>query len=208
MESSQIDFNPPATLTILYDPKSLPENVLPPFVACYTADQILVPLEPPPGTALEIGKATAEISHASLFFVAAKLMPPPLPLPPKFAVSNLIINPRQGRIGQSVIINLEIANDGETAGSYQLQLKIDGIVRAVKEITLAAKSTEKVSLEIQNLSVGEHDVEVAGLSGNFRIISTAVLPSGQAVDWPTLDLTIGAVVCATLLTLYLFRRKL
>ena len=208
VESYQINFNPPAKLTISYNPRDLPENVLPPFVARYVADKILVPLEPPPGAVVEIGKATAEISHASLFFVAAKLVPPPPPLPPKFAVSNLIINPRQGRVGQPVIINLEIANDGETVGSYQLQLKIDGIVRAVKEITLAAKSTEKVSFEIRNLSVGKHDVEIAGLSGNFRIISTAVLPFRPAVDWLALDLTIGAVMCATLLALYLFRRRL
>jgi len=208
VESSQINFNPPAKLTISYNPRDLPENVLLPFVARYTADQILVPLEPPPGVVVEIGKATAGISHASLFFVAAKLIPPPPPLPPKFEVSNLIINPRQGRIGQPVSINLEIANDGETAGSYQLQLKIDGIVRAVKEIILAAKSTEKVSFEIRNMSVGKHDVEIAGISGNFRIISTAVVPSMPAVDWLTLDLTIGAVMCATMLALYLFRRRL
>ena len=208
LEIPRVNFDPPARLTILYDPRALPENVFPPFVAYYTVYQGLVPIEPPPGWTVEIGKAKAQISHASLFVVAAKLVPPPPPLPPKFEVSNLIINPRQGKIGQPVIISLEIANDGETVGSYQLQLKIDGIVRIVREITIAAKSSETVSLEIHNLSVGRHQVKVAGLDGNFRIVSTAILPLMPGIDWFTLDLSIGAGVCAGLLALYLFRRRL
>ncbi len=208
LEIPRINFDSPAKLTILYDPGDLPENVFPPFVAYCTVDQGLMPIEPPPGSTVEIGKAKAQISHALLFVVAAKLVPPPPPLPPKFEVSNLIINPRQGKMGQPVIISLEIANDGETVGSYQLQLKIDGIVRIIKEITLAAKSSETVSFEIHNLSVGKHEVKVAGLGENFRIVSTAVLSPKSAIDWLTLDLSIGAGVCAGLLALYLLRRRL
>ncbi|MFC1939142.1 hypothetical protein ACFLXO_00440 [Chloroflexota bacterium] len=208
LEIPRINFNPPARLTVLYDPRDLPENVFPPFVAYYTFDRGLVPIEPIPGSTVEIGKAKAQISHASLFVVAAKLVPPPPPLPPKFEVSNLTINPRQGNLGQTVTISLEIANDGEIAGSYQLQLKIDGIVRIIKEITIAAKSRETVSFEISNLSVGSHQVEVAGLSGSFRIVSTAVIPFRPGVDWFVLDVSIGGAVCAGLLALYLFRRKL
>ncbi len=208
LEIPRINFTPPARLTILYDPRDLLENAFPPFVAYYTVEQGLVSIDPPPGSTVEIGKAKAQISHASLFVVAAKLVPPPPPLPPKFAVSNLTINPRQGKLGQSVIISLEIANEGEIAGSYQLQLKIDGIVRIIKEITIAAKSREKVSFEIGNLSVGRHRVEMAGLSGNFITVSTAVIPLTPGIDWFTLDLSIGGGVCAGLLALYLFRRKL
>jgi hypothetical protein len=168
----------------------------------------LIPIEPATGTIVEIGKAKAQINHASLFVVAAKLVPPPPPLPPTFEVSNLIINPGQSKMGQPVIISFEIANVGETVGSYQLQLKIDGIVRIVREITLAAKSSETPSFEIDNLSVGRHEVKVAGLSGYFKVVSTAVLPPTSAIDWLMLDLSIAAVVCAGLLTLYLFRRRL
>ncbi|MFC1990251.1 hypothetical protein ACFLVW_06860 [Chloroflexota bacterium] len=207
LEIPRINFNPPARLTVLYDPRDLPENVFPPFVAYYTAEQGLVPIEPPPGSTVEIGKAKAQINHASLFVVAAKLVPPPPPLPPKFEVSNLTINPRQGKIGQPVTISLEIANEGEIAGSYQLQLKIDGIVRVIKEITVAAKSRETASFEIGNLSVGVHRVEVAGLSGTLGIVSTVVMPFQPGVDWFMLDLTIGGGVFAGLLALYLFKRK-
>lgn len=208
LEISPITFNPSAKLTILYDPRDLPENVFLPFVASYTVDQGLIPIEPAPGTIVEIGKAKAQISHESLFVVAAKLVPPPPPLPPMFEVSNFIINPGQSEIGQPVIISFEIANVGETVGSYQLQLKIDGIVRIVREITLAAKSSETVSFEIDNLSVGRHEVKVAGLSGYFNVVSTAALPPTSAIDWLMLDLSIAAVVCAGLLTLYLLRRRL
>ncbi|MFC2052373.1 hypothetical protein ACFLT4_06570 [Chloroflexota bacterium] len=208
LEVPRVNFNPPVNLTILYDPRDLPENTFPPFVAYYTFDQGLVPISPLLSSTVEIGKAKAQISHASLFVVAAKLVPPPPPLPPEFKVSNLTINPRQGRLGQTVIISLGIANGGETAGSYQLQLKIDGIVRIIQEITLGAKSNETVSFEIGNLSVGKHLVEVADLSGNLNIVSTAVLPFKPGIDWFTLDLGIGAGVFAAFLALYLFRKRL
>lgn len=208
LESSRINFDPPAQLAISYTPGDLPGNIFLPFVAYYTVDQGLVPIEPPPGATVEVGKAKAQISYASLFVVAARLVPPPPPLPAKFQISNLIVNPRQGKMGQSVVISLEIANDGETTGSYELQLKLDGIVRIVKEITLAAKSSKIVSFEIHNLSVGKHQVKVAGLSGQFRIVSTAILPAESTIDWLTLDLSIGAAVVIGLATLYLVRRRL
>ena len=51
-------------------------------------------------------------------------------------------------------------------------------------------------------------MEVAGLSGSLRIVSTAVIPLKPGVDWFMLDVSIGGGVCAGLLALYLFRRKL
>lgn len=207
MEISRINFNPFARLTIVYRPGDLPENTFPPFVGRYTDEEGLVRLEPPPGATVEIGKAKAELSHASLFAVMAQLAPPPPPLPAKFEVSNLTINPRQARPGQPVIISLTIANDGETIGSYELYLIMDGIVRAVREITLTGKSIETVSFEVSNLAAGKHRVKIAGLTGEFRIISTAALPPESQIDWLTIDLSVVAVVVAGLLVLYLVIRR-
>ena len=139
--------------------------------------------------------------------VAAKLAPSPPPLPAKFEVSNLTINPRRGQLGQPIVISLNIANEGETEGSYELYLKIDGIVRVVKEITLAAKSSETVSFEVSNLAIGKHQVKVASLTGQFRIVSTAVLPVKSPIDWFILGSSIVTVVVIGLLLLYLFKRR-
>jgi len=208
MEVSRIDFNPFADITINYDLKDLPENTFPPYIANYTEQQGLVQLEPPPGSTFEIGKTEARISHASLFVVVAEVVPPPPPLPANFELSNLTIEPGEARPGQPVIISFEIANDGETAGSHELQLRIDGIVRLIREVTIPAGSSQIVSFEVSNLAVGKHQVRVVGLSGQFRVVSTTVIPAESTINWFILDLSIGGGVVIVLLTLYLVRRRL
>ncbi|MFC2072057.1 hypothetical protein ACFLUU_04995 [Chloroflexota bacterium] len=209
MEVSQINFEPSVRLTISYDPENLPENAFTPFVGRYTDEEGLVRLDPSPGATIEIGKAKAKLSHASLFAVMTQLAPPPPPLPAKFEVSSLTINPIQAQLGQSVVISLTIANEGATAGNYELYLKVDGIIRTIEEITLTANSTEIVSFEVSNLAIGKHEVKIAHLTGQFSIVSTAILPIRPTVNWLTIDLGIGAVVLIGigLLRLYLFRRR-
>lgn len=208
LEIPQINFDPSAKLTILYDPKNLPENAFPPFIANYTDELGLVRLEPPPDSIFEIGKAKAVIHRASLFAVMAELAPPPPPLPATFEVSNLTINPRRAEVGQPVIISLTIANKGAVTGSYELYLIVDGIVRVVKGITLAGQSIETISFEVSNLAAGKHQVKIAGLTGEFRIIHVAAaLPAEAAIDWFFTDLWVGAVIAVGLLVLYLVIRR-
>ncbi|MFC2059964.1 hypothetical protein ACFLTZ_02570 [Chloroflexota bacterium] len=207
MEIPSTNFNPPAELTILYDPRDLPENVLPPFVAYYTADQGLVPLEPPPGSTFEIGKAKAQINHASLFVVAAEVALPPPPLPARFKASGLSINPRQAQTGETIAISLTIANEGATEGTSELLLIIDGIVRAVEEVTLTGGSSETLTFRVSNLAIGSHQVKVAGLTGQFKIIRTAVSPGIPEVNWLVLDVSVSIVLVLGLCILYLTMRR-
>jgi len=206
VEVSRVHFDPFAMLTISYDPRDLPENAFPPFIVNYTDDG-LVRLEPPVGSLVEIGKAKALIHHASLFAVVVEVAPPPPPLPAEFEVSDLTITPGQAQPAQPIVISLTIANDGETAGSYELHVRIDGIVRIIKEVTVAGKSSQTLSFEVSNLAVGTHEVKVAGLTGQFRIVSTAALPARPAINWLIIDLSAVAVVVAGLLVLYLVMRR-
>jgi len=202
MESTRIDFEPPARLTIRYDLQDLPENALMPFVVNYTDEQGLVRLRPAPDSLVEIGKAKALVSHASLFAVAVVVLPPPTPLPARFEASNLTINPRQAQPGQAVTISLTITNEGATAGSLELHLIVDGIVRAVEEVTLTEKSSETLTFEVSNLAVGSHQVKIAGLTGRFSVVSIAVLPVEAGVNWFLLDVSVGAALVVGILILY------
>ena len=133
---------------------------------------------------------------------------PPPPLPAEFKVSDLTINPERVQLGKQVIIGLTIANEGAVTGSYEMYLIIDGIVRAVKEITLAGQSIETVSFEVSNLVAGKHQVKIAGLTGEFRIIqAAAVLPAEVAINWLFNYLSVGSVIAAVLLILYLVIRR-
>ena len=203
-----IIFSPSANLTIKYDPERLPENALVPVIVNYSDELGLIRLPAPPDEVIEIGMAKASITHASLFAVIVEVLPPPPPLPANFEVSNLVINPKQAQMGQPVTITITIANTGATGGSTKLYLIIDGMVHLDREVTLAANSSQTLTFEVSNLSAGRHEVRIAGLSGNFKVVSTAVAPLGSEINWNILDLGIGGIVLLGLVTLYLFRRKL
>ncbi|MFC2036137.1 hypothetical protein ACFLUJ_08490, partial [Chloroflexota bacterium] len=205
---SRINFDPSAEIIILYDPKDLPENAFPPFIATYNEGQGWVRLEPPSGSIFEVGKAKALIHHASLFTVVAEMAPPPPPLPAAFEVSNLTINPKRAQLNQPVIISLTVANEGAVTGSHEFYLIVDGIVRAMEEITLDGNSIGTIKFEVSNLGAGKHQVEIAGSSGEFQIIgASAALPVEEAVDWLFIDLIVAVVIAAGLLVLYLFIRR-
>ena len=207
MQITGINFTPSATLTIRYDPENLSENTLLPFIANYTDEQGLIQLSPPPDGTVEIGKAMALISHASFFVAAAEVLPPPPPLPARFEASNLVINTQRAQLGEPVAITFTITNEGATAGSTELYLIIDGIVRVVKDITLSAKSSETLTFEVSNLSAGKHQVKIAGLSEQFSVIRTTTPPEESRVNWLLIDLSVGSAFIVGALVLYFFIKR-
>lgn len=200
-------FNPAATLVVGYDADDLPENILTPFVAYYTAEDGLIPIEPPPGSTSEVGRAKAQISHASLFVVAAEILPPPPPLPARFEVGDLRISASQVAPGQPVIISLRITNEGETEGSYELYLKIDGIVKMIKQVKLDANDSQTIDFEVSDIGIGKHRISVAGLTGQFSVTSNTPVTILSTVNWLTFDLFVAAVVVAGLIALYWVSRR-
>jgi len=207
MEATGINFDPFAMLTIRYDPRDLPENAFLPFIATYTDDEGLVRLQPPPDSTVGIGEAKALIYQASLFVVATEVAPPPPPLPARFEASNLTINPQQAQLGQPVTVSLTITNEGAIEGSFELHLIIDGIVRMVKGITLAGKGSETLTFEVSNLAVGRHQVKIAGLTEQFRIVMTTTPPTEEGVNWLLIDMSVGATFVIGALVLYFITRR-
>ncbi|MFC1953153.1 hypothetical protein ACFLWR_03380, partial [Chloroflexota bacterium] len=205
---SGISFEPSARITILYDPRDLPENAFPPFISNYTEEGGWIQLESPPGSFSEIGKAKALIYHASWFAAVTELALPPPPLPADFRASNLYISPEKSQTGEPVIINLTITNTGAVSGSYEMYLIIDGIVRAVKNITLAGQSVEMVSFNVSNLGVGKHQVKVAGLTGEFQIVqATVISPDRTTIGWVFAEVSLAIVIITLLFSLFLIIRK-
>ncbi len=208
MEITRISFEPAARLTIRYDPQKLSENTFLPFVANYTNEQGMVRLQPSPDFPVETGKVKTLVGHASLFFVAAEVSLPPPPLPARFKASNLTINPKQAYLGQTVTISLTVANEGATAGKFELHLIIDGITREIEELTLTGNSSETLTFEVSNLAIGSHQVKVAGLTGRFDVVVTVVSPPMEpGFNWLLLDTSVGAALAICLLVLYLVARR-
>jgi hypothetical protein len=163
---SPINISPAARLILSYDPNKLPQNATEVVIATYDTDSGWQPLEPVPGAVAEVGKAHCVVSHFSLFAVIAKIAEP---APAKFEVSNLTVEPAQVQIGQEVTISLNVANTGEKSGDYSLELKLDGAVESSTQITVAAGASQTVNFTATGDTAGKHQVEVAGLIGEFEV---------------------------------------
>ena len=167
---SPVTISPPARLILTYDPKELPPNTTEVFIANYDTEQGWLALSPVPGAVAEIGKAHGLLNHFSLFAVLAKLQEP---LPANFEASNLTISPSQIQLNQEVTISLNLANTGGKSGDYKLELKIDGNVKSTTQITIAPGTSQIVNFILTGDTAGKHQVEVAGLVGEFEVIQSA-----------------------------------
>ena len=167
---SPITISPAAKLLLTYNPDELPKNASEVFIATYDTEKGWLPLEPVSGTVAEIGKAHGLVSHFSLFAVLAKLLPPE---PAKFEVGNLTISPSQTQLNQEVTVSVNVANTGGKSGEYSLQLKVDGNLKSSKQVTVAAGSSQVVNFTTTGNAAGKHQVEVAGLTGEFEILKAS-----------------------------------
>jgi len=92
---------------------------------------------------------------------------------------------------------------GGTAGDYNVRLAIDDVITAARQITLAPETSRTVSFTINPDAAGKHQVEVAGLTGDFEILGQ----SSTGFNW----WLIGGVLILVLLSvlwLSLMRRRI
>jgi len=76
-----------------------------------------------------------------------------------------------------------------------MELKVDGITQATRQITLAPETSQTMNFTIAGETVGKHQVEVAGLVGEFEITE---LPPG--INWWLIG---GTLAIAVLLAVWL-----
>jgi hypothetical protein len=207
--SIQIQYDPPVRLTIRYDPEKLPENSYPPYIARYSDEEGLVPLESPVRFPTSIGRVDGLVDISGLFVAVAEEAPIPPPLPIGFTASNLIISPHEAFEGDPVRVSITITNGGSEEGTYELYLIIDGIVRAIQEVALSGKSSETLTFEIANLAAGTHQIKAAGLTETIRIEQAAFGRLGPGVNWMVFDLSVGGVIIIGLIAwlLYMLRAR-
>jgi len=200
---SPITISPPSRIVLGYDPDELPDNTSATLIAYYdeelgkwvdleTAGYVAGGVEVP-------NSLTSQVNHFTTFAVLAKLAE----APSKFSTSNLIINPTQAQLNQEVIISVKVTNSGGTAGDYNVRLAIDDVTTAARQITLAPETSQTVSFTINPDAAGKHQVEVAGLTGDFEILGQ----SSTGFNW----WLIGGVLILVLLSvlwLSLMRRRI
>jgi hypothetical protein len=201
-------FSPPLTLGISYDPAALPEDVAEEdlYIAYWDGSK-WVAQTTTVDTLLRV--ASCSIGHFTIFALIGSVTPP---APAAFSVSNLVINPLEVAPKNVVNITLSVANTGETEGSYNVLLKINGAKEAEKSITLAAGKSQSVSFSVTRAEAGSYNVTVAGLSGSFSVVAPVPLggPAPEAkppINWMWIGIIAAVVVVVGLIIFFAVRRR-
>ena len=171
-------------LTLGLDQAQLPENALNVTMAYYDdVNGVWVPLDSELGGPNGVAELTlsAAINHFSIFGVLAELAPPGS-RPAHFVASGLNIVPGVERIwepvtfvtktGESATVTVNIANDGGQAGTYTVELKLNGEIVDSETVMLGAGQSREVSFALSEMDYGQYQVEVAGVSGTFTVSRT------------------------------------
>jgi hypothetical protein len=91
------------------------------------------------------------------------------PKPAEFTLTDLIINPNEAYVGETVQISVNVTNIGEIEGNNTVNLEINGAMKDTTNITLAGNSSDIIAFaDIENI-VGFYAVQVGTLNGNFTI---------------------------------------
>lgn len=115
--------------------------------------------------------------------------PPPPPAPAAFQIANLAISPVEVEPGGEVTISAEVTNTGGTEGSYTAELKIDGVIEATKQITLAAGASQLLSFTVSRDTPGTYRVTWDELAGEFVVTEPPPKPTVRTMTWTDADIT-------------------
>jgi len=159
-------FDQPITITLTYDEAQIPEGVAEEnLVIAWWDEEAGVWVELVSVVDPVTNTITAEISHFTPFAILAGTPPAAF----RASASALTITPDEVDISEEVTISVRISNTGDLAGDYEATLKIDNVVVATKDITLAGRASQKVTFTTTRDKAGTYAVTVNGLTGKFVV---------------------------------------
>ena len=112
------------------------------------------------------------------------------PAPAAFHIAGLAISPVELEPGGEVTISAEVTNTGDIEGSYTAELKIDGVIEATTEITLAGGASQLLSFSVSRDTPGTYKVTWDELAGEFVVAEPLPLePVVRTVTWTDAAIT-------------------
>ena len=95
----------------------------------------------------------------------------------EFKVVGLGVNPSEVGPGEKVIINAKIANTSDVDGTYNAQLKVNGVVEAVGAIDIAAGASREVTFNTSKDAVQSYTVSLGQMAGQFDVVAPQAAPN-------------------------------
>ena len=165
-----VTFDPPITLSIIYDPDDIPEGVAEKNLLIATWDEeidkwvnLVAAVDAARALGVESTGVNAPVSHFTAFTIIASTSPA------VFTTSDLTVSPAEVNIGESVSISVTVTNTGDLFGSYEVTLEINNVVVETKQVSLAGQSSQEVTFTTTGDVDGSYTVNIDGLSGTFTV---------------------------------------
>ncbi|MBP1908103.1 S-layer protein domain-containing protein [Methanolobus bombayensis] len=87
----------------------------------------------------------------------------------EFEFSNLEISPLEIKQGQEAIISADVINTGTAEGSYNVELKVNGVVVDSQTITLSVGNSTTVEFTHEEEEPGTYEVELGDLTTTYEV---------------------------------------
>jgi len=199
-------FNPAITLTVKYDPASLPTGVAESglFIAYWNGSKWSAVSS---NVDTQAKNLTAQVSHFTVFAVMGTVGKAAPPAAASFAVSKLKVSPTSVRPGEQVTITATMTNSGGTEGSYNAVLKINGVDEAQQQITLEPKGKQEITFTTSKETAGSYDVTVGDTSGSFKVSMPDTASPGKKLSWPLVGGIAAGVLLIVFIVIVLLRRR-
>ncbi len=202
-------FTPAITVTVKYDPASLPAGV-------QEADLYIALLENSAWTPLastvntQARTVTAQLSHFSIYGLLGKVTAAPSnPATPAattaFSTSDLTVSPESANPGQQVSVSVRVVNGGTGEASKTVVLKINDQNEAQKDVILASGKSQVVSFNVSKSEPGKYTVSVDAQSTSFTVTESAGAPQGMSI--PVLAVIIAGGLLIIVLVIILVMRQ-
>jgi len=201
-------FSPSIRLTFTYNESLIPEGVAEEHLVPAwwdAASKQWIPLEVFI-VAPEINMITGVVNHLTPFAILGYIPPPAFAA---FAISTLLIIPTEVDIGETVNVIILLANTGGQSGSYEVTLKINGVIEATKSVTVDPGTSKPISFTTIKNTAGTYSVEVEALTGSFTVKEKPVAPPpppAKPISWWLIGGIIAAVVAIAFAIFFLRRR--
>jgi hypothetical protein len=124
--------------------------------------------------------------------------------PAGFIINDLTIIPSITVPNQAVEIKAQLKNIGMISSTRNVELKINGTITQVKEVSIDAENTERVDFVFVPDTVGDFQVEIYGLN---KQVTVATNLNGAATNWSVILVVIVVVVIVVLVLIIVLIRR-
>ena len=157
-------FNPPITLTIPLNNKTLPDGTVEGSVSLsYWDGSKWVTVDSKVDSVA--GTLTAQISHFSQWALIATVIPPA-----KFSLSDLKLSSNTVDPGESITIQTTVNNIGGSTGNCTVILKVNDEIISSQDVVLEAGGNQNITFTVSKDIPGEYIIDINGKTAKFTAI--------------------------------------